>query len=239
MSFISRRLIHTVPRLSTKLPGLYSEKGFQTAWTDYQTLLTTRLSQLTAGTADETRFPFHIAQIHAKDQTKQKVFNAASQAHNNHFFFQQLVSPENNTTRPSRQLEERIEARFGSLDGLKKELVAQSEKIIGQGWLFVVEDYTKQLDILALNNSGTPYHFAGNHALDLNGPISEGDYNELTAMQKDLAEGGQDYTLPLLAVSLWDQSYLVDYGVSGRKQYIEKVFDATNWDVVSSRVFKL
>lgn len=236
----SRRLLHTVPRLpASSLPGLYSPLGYQTAWTDYQQLLTAKLSQLTSGTADETRFPFYIAQINSKDQTKQKVFNVASQAHSNHFFFQQLTSPENNHTRPSRQLEQRVNEQFGSLEGLKQLLIESSDSIVGQGWLYLTERADKQLEILCLNNSGTPYQFHANQSLDLNGPIGQEDFVELEQLKRDFKDGVQDYTLPLLNISLWDQSYLTDYGIGGKKEYVGKVFDSLNWDVVSSRVFKL
>lgn len=236
----SKRLLHTVPRLPvTQLPGLYSSLGYQTGWSDYQHLLTTRLSQLTAGTADETRFPFYIAQISSKDQTKQKLFNLASQAHNNHFFFEQLTPAETNQTSPSRQLEQRINDQFGSIEGLKTVFLENCDVLSGQGWLFLAERADKQLEVLALNNSGSPYQFNANLSMDLNGPIAKSDYEALKDIKADLAEGIQDYTLPLLAVSLWDQSYLIDYGVNGKKEYISKVFDSMNWDVVNSRVFKL
>ncbi|CEP23327.1 unnamed protein product [Cyberlindnera jadinii] len=236
----SRRLLHTVPRLPvSQLPGLYSPLGFQTAWTDYQQFLTTRLTELTAGTADETRFPFYIAQVTSKDQTKQKVFNVASQAHNNHFFFQQLTSPENNHTRPSRQLEQRINEQFGSLEGLGKVFVDASDAVVGQGWLFLAERADKQLEVLALNNSGSPYQFNANQGIDLNGPVGKDDFQLLESIKQDLKEGIQDFTFPLIGISLWDQSYLIDYGLNGKKEYIKKVFDSLNWDVINSRVFKL
>jgi Fe-Mn family superoxide dismutase len=222
----------------SQVPGLYSPLGFQTAWTDYQQFLTQRLSALTVGTANETRFPFYITLNTSKDQTQQRIFNVASQAHNNHFFFQQL-GESGNHTRPSRTLEARINEQFGSLEGLKALFVDASDSLVGQGWVFLVESADKKLDLLVLNNSGTPYAFNANQSLDLNGPIDKDDYEALEAMKQDLRDGVQDYTLPLIGISLWDQSYLVDYGIDGKKQYVEKVFECLNWDVINKRVFQL
>jgi Fe-Mn family superoxide dismutase len=54
----SRRSFHSVPKLrhdyaETGVPNLMSPAGFSIAWTDYMTLVTEKLNELTAG----ARFP--------------------------------------------------------------------------------------------------------------------------------------------------------------------------------------
>ncbi|KAH3683161.1 hypothetical protein WICPIJ_005858 [Wickerhamomyces pijperi] len=241
---IGKRAIHTAPRLPFQkefsengVKGLISKEGFQTGWLDYQKFLTTKLTLLTNGTADETRHPLQITLISAKDSTRQRVFNVASQTFNNHFFYEQLISPLLNGTKPSRSLEDKIRNSFGSLEELKQKMIEKSEEVQGQGWIFLVEDESKQLSLKALNNSGTPLHFSGNLQLDLNGPISQEDYLLTLKNSKALKEGASDNTLPLLAISLWDQAYLLDYGVANRKEFVGKAFDATNWEVINARAF--
>ncbi|KAH3675993.1 hypothetical protein WICMUC_002289 [Wickerhamomyces mucosus] len=240
----SKRLIHTAPKLPLQaefseqgINGLLSREGFQTGWVDYQKYLTTRLTLLTNGTADETRHPLHITLLSAKDSTRQRVFNVASQTFNNHFFFEQLISPIKNETAPSRSLEAKIFKSFGSLQGLKEAFIAKSEDIQGQGWIFLVEDESKQLSLKALNNSGTPLHYSGNLLLDLNGPVSEEDYVTSLKIKTNIKNSVKDNSLPLLAISLWDHAYFLDYGIEGRKDYVSKAFDSTNWDVINARAF--
>lgn len=241
---IGRRSIHTAPRLPLQkefaengIKGLLSKEGFQTGWLDYQKFLTTKLTLLTNGTADETRHPLQITLLSAKDSTRQRVFNVASQTFNNHFFYEQLISPLENTTKPSRSLEDKIRNSFGSIEELKQQIIEKSQEIQGQGWVFLVEDASKQLSLKALNNSGTPLHYSGNLQLDLNGPISEQDYLQTLKNSKALQENTEDHNLPLLAISLWDHAYLLDYGVADRKKYVAKSFDATNWEVINARTF--
>lgn len=240
-----KRLIHTAPKLalqdefaSSGIPGLFSQQAFKTAWIDYQDYLTKKLTLLTNGTADETRHPFHIAINSARDQTQQRVFNVASQTHNNHFFFEQLISSEINTSKPSRTLESRIKEKFGSLEGLKETLVEESESIVGQGWIFLVETEAKTLEILTVNNSGTPYNFSGNLSLDFNGPIGRDEYEAWDAIKEHTLAKTKDWTMPLLSVNLWDHAYLHDYGIGNRDVYIRKVFDSINWDVINKRHYE-
>lgn len=241
---VGKRLIHTAPKLALQdefaingIPGLFSKKAFNTAWVEYQDFLTKRLTLLTNGTADETRHPFHIAINSARDQTQQKVFNVASQTHNNHFFFEQLIAPKLNTTKPSRDLQSRIDEKFESLEGLKEALVEESQIIIGQGWIFLVETEAKTLEILTVNNSGTPYNFSGNLSLDLNGPIGRDEFDAWDAIKEHTLTKTKDWTMPLLSINLWDHAYLHDYGIGNRDAYIRDVFDSINWNVINKRLY--
>jgi len=237
-------MIHTVPKLKHEeayrangIPELYSPQGFKLAWTDYQKYLTTKLTMLTNGTADETRYPFHIAINSCNDQTKQRVFNVASQTHNNHFFFEQLISPTSNNTKPSRELESRINEKFDSLNELKEQIIAESEKVVGQGWVFLVESEAKTLEILTVNNSGTPYNFSGNLSLDLNGPIGKDEFEAWETIKEHTLAKTKDWTMPLFSINLWDHAYINDFGVGNRDLYVQKALDSINWEVVNNRMY--
>ncbi|ODV93442.1 hypothetical protein PACTADRAFT_52029 [Pachysolen tannophilus NRRL Y-2460] len=238
------RSIHTVPVLPqfskwTKegVDGLYSPAGFKTSWEDYQKYLTMKLTMLTVGTENETRSPFNIMVSSAKKPYQSCVYHYASQAHNNHLFFEQLIDKSLNKSLPSRLLNERIEKIFGSFEDFKNEILFEAEQLQGQGWVFLVEDFDKSLKILTCNNEGTPYFYARNQSLDLNGPIDTGDYETLTLIKEKLANKDKDYNIPILAINVWDYAYLEDYGINGKADYLEKLWECINWDIINSRLF--
>lgn len=230
-----KRSLHTVPKLSPQpisSLGPFSQQGFQTAWVDQQQHLTNELNVLIAGTADETRNPLSISLISQKDSKRQRVFDVSSQLFNNHFFFQQF-NLNNEQTQPSRFLLNKINKDFGSLENLKSEIINKSQDLVGQGWIFLIEDFDKSLKVLTLNNSGSP--LSNNKLnLDLNGPISEDNYLDL--LQRN--EINENFQLPLIAFNLWDVAYLHDFGINGKKQFIEKVWDSLDWTVINKRVFQ-
>ena len=76
------------------IPGLLKPAHFGTAWTDYHQLL---MDSLNADTADAPylqgmKLDSLIAAT-ARQPDKAHIFNAASMAYNNHFFFRNLVCP--------------------------------------------------------------------------------------------------------------------------------------------------
>ncbi len=42
-------------------------------------------------------------------------------------------------------------------------------------------------------------------------------------------------TKPILALDMWEHSYVADYQPSGKKQYIEDFFENLNWEVIAER----
>jgi len=40
--------------------------------------------------------------------------------------------------------------------------------------------------------------------------------------------------IPILALDMWEHSYVADYNPSGKKQYIEDFFENLNWEVIES-----
>ncbi|KAI8954277.1 Manganese/iron superoxide dismutase [Xylaria longipes] len=88
---------HTVPILDqfrddNGVPGLLSPAGYSTAWTQYMQHVTDKLNIMIAGTDFEHQKPLTILKSTARDPAQAALFNYASMAHNNHFFFSQLVN---------------------------------------------------------------------------------------------------------------------------------------------------
>lgn len=244
---LGKRLIHTAPRLPLEksfrangIQGLMSAEQFKTAWVDYQDFLTKNLTLKTSDTEYESRSPMAIALSTAKKPQQAATFHYASQAHNNHLFFQQLrdnigeVDVES-TIKP--QLLNSIKNTFQSFDNFKNEILLTADLLRGNGWVFLVEDENKELKIVSCNNDGTPYFYGRNQSYDLNNVFEFKDYKKLMKHKSDIIDGVKDYSLPLLCINVWEHAYIVDYGVSGKADYLEKVFNNIDWNVVNARVF--
>lgn len=242
------RLIHNVPKLKNVekftengILGLYSPEGFKTAWLDYQKYLTLKLTLHTNGTENELRPPYQILLQTAKQTTEQHVFHFASQAHNNHFFFEQLTNEEDaKKTRPSRFLLDRLaDLNLPNLEAFREQFLAAADSSFGQGWTFLVELPDKSLKIINCNNDGTPYYYGKNQSLDLNGSVDEQALDSLNNVKQLAEEGSKDFTLPLLAINRWDVAFISDYGTTGRANYLNNVWECINWDVVNKRLFQV
>ncbi|SCU93038.1 LADA_0G01002g1_1 [Lachancea dasiensis] len=245
--FASRRGVHTVPKLKDAavladkgVHNVLSAAGFKVAWTEYQRSLCDKLTLATSGTSLEAYLPFHLILNTAKKPFQTNIFNLASAAHNNHLFVENIL-PGPTITSPSRLFRSRIEEQYGcSWEEFKEEMVRRAESdVLGQGWLFLVENSEKEIHILTIQNNGTPYYFPRNQSFDLNSALKLEEYSQLDAIQALVKEGNKirDWTMPLIAVSLCDQAYLHDYGVKGRSRYVKNVLDNLNWSVVNSRLY--
>lgn len=241
----SLRNIHTAPTLPRQgvyekegIKGLYSPEGFKIAWTDYQKYLVDKLTELTIETQNETRPPLHILLDTAKKPDQAHVFNFASQSLNNHLFFESLIEPENNPTQPSPALSRKISEQFGSLDELRREMLYAADTFLGHGWVYLLENADKSLSIQVSHNAGTPYDMSRAQLFDLNGgAITDDTMNSLDEIEAINSQGEKNYAVPLLALNIWEHAYVPDYSVSGRADYLEKLWESVNWDVVSSRYF--
>ncbi|KAI3329465.1 manganese and iron superoxide dismutase [Xylariaceae sp. AK1471] len=88
---------HTMPvldqfRHDNAVPGLLSPAGYNTAWTEYMQHVVDKLNMITAGTEYESQTPLTILKSTARDSSQAALFNYASMAFNNHFFFTQLTN---------------------------------------------------------------------------------------------------------------------------------------------------
>lgn len=242
-----RRGIHTVPTLpriselsANGIPKVMSANAFRTCWSDYQKLLCDKLTLASAGTALESYLPFHLILNTAKKPYQTSIFNLASAAHNNHLFMENLLPMDQETT-PSREFLRRLQEQHGmTWDEFKNEMIRRAdEDVLGQGWLFLVENDAKELHILTTQNNGTPYFFPRNQSFDFNSALTQEEMQNFLNI-KDLVSSDtdlKDWTMPLIAINLWDHAYLHDYGVGGRSQYVQNCLNNLNWSVVNNRLF--
>lgn len=70
------------------VPGLFCDIGYKLGWTTYQEIMLQKLDELLAGEPDENADVKALLLKYARDPENASVFNHASMAFNNHFFYQ-------------------------------------------------------------------------------------------------------------------------------------------------------
>jgi Fe-Mn family superoxide dismutase len=81
------------------------------------------------------------------------VFTNAAQAWN-HSFFWKCLKP-NGRTLPQGKLKKMIDHSFGSYAALKKMLVKSADTIVGNGWIWIIQDGSN-LKVITTSNADTP-----------------------------------------------------------------------------------
>lgn len=181
----------------------------------------------------------------ARDPTKAYAFNIASMAFNNHFFFRGLNTNPNVESRPSTNLQMQINKDFSSADTLRETFLATAEVMFGPGFVWLVQNNTEfgSLRILPTYLAGSP--LSGAHyrrqSHDLNTHNAD-SYQALNKVGTFGAAAGQDLrpkaplggvdVVPLMCVNTWEHVWLQDYGIRGKRQYLEKWWDKIDWSMV-------
>lgn len=244
-----KRLLHIAPKLKNEktfteggIKGLMTPLQFKVGWLDYQKYLINKLNMKIVDTDLETKSTMSIAMTTSKEPLKSDIFHYASQIHNNHLFFEQLkdnssgIKSTPNEIKP--QLLTKINEKFGSFENFRNEFLLSADLLGGNGWVFLVEDEFKQLKIVSCNNEGTPYLYSRNQDIDLNTIFKFSEYKGKVLKNKENIQNGvKDYSLPLLVCNVWEFAYVLDYGVTGKGDYLEKFWDNINWNVINNRYF--
>lgn len=242
-----RRCLHEVPPLDIEklipeqknIPGFLSEVAFHSAWYEYQYLMLSRLNQVTVGTDLDNKDVKAVAMATARDPSKAHIFNYASMAHNNHFFFKNITVPPKGgslQTCPDR-LRKALEINFSSMDTLRKEMIATANAMFGPGFVWLVKvkmDHTglgpNTYRILPTYLAGSPYPQAHwrKQPVDTNTIGEAGGLEGTRQAQETLANqqrtyqpvhkdekkapGGVEQLTPLLCVNTWEHVWTYDYG---------------------------
>ncbi|KAL1841283.1 hypothetical protein VTJ49DRAFT_7228 [Mycothermus thermophilus] len=257
---------HRLPPLSYEeevkekgLGNFMSAGAFNVAWYG----LTQGPSSSPSETAWEHRSIKDIVLSTAREPSLAALFNYASMAHNNHFFFQHLTPTPVNM--PD-ELKRCLEQSFGSIDTLRREMVATATTMFGPGFVWLVATSQTGLPIafkiLTTYAAGSPYPAAHwrRQSVDMNTVAGAGDSIEdaelaatrsymsrsaigagAPAKQKQLLHQLDDGTYapggtnvaPVLCLSTWEHSWLWDYGFGGKEQYANTWWEHVNWSLVA------
>lgn len=251
------RNLHKLPTLHNHqslqkngIPGLLSPKAFDIAFTQYHQHLVDELNASTTGTEYQNQTPQALAVEFARDPSKAYLFNLASMAYNNAFFFNGINIDPNVTSVPSSDLKEQIVQDFNSLENMRVDIIEAAAAMFGPGYVWVVQDTNGtsiKMRILTTYLAGSPLAGAHNRRQErdlntesvdsyeqLNGVGSFGESARKPKVPLDkekTALGGANVT-PLLCVNTWQHVWLPDYGVTGKMDYLEAWWNKINWNVV-------
>lgn len=265
----SRRSIHHVPPLTYDetfkregIPGLLTDHGYRIAWTEYQALLVHKLNELTAGEPYEDAHVKQLALQFARDPMAASLFNYASMAHNNHFFFNSLAT-QPYELKKSPMLQQSLINTFGSIETLQQTFLDTAAAMFGPGFVWLV--WARSLDsptagaqrrgawrILTTYLAGTPYPEAGyrQQGLDMNNtnaagynayaneqPVNSlgafGSFSQSGREQSKLPPGGTT-VMPVLCVNTWEHVWLRDYGMNGKRRFLRDWWECVDWSQVES-----
>lgn len=206
-----------------------------------------RLTVATPGTPYENQEAKSLVIEFARDPTKAYAFNIASMAFNNHFFFRGLNTKRDVQSQPSEDLKIQINKDFSSVDTLRETFLATAEAMFGPGfvWLVQTNDTTfGSLRILPTYLAGSPlsgaHYRRQSHDLNTHNADSYQSLNKVgtfgAAAKHDQGPkkplGGVD-VVPLLCVNTWEHVWLHDYGVKGKRQFLEAWWNSIDWDMVA------
>lgn len=269
-----KRAAHSVPPLAgleksfeeNGVPGLFSNEGFKQAWLDYQGMITDKLNSLTAGEATYNETAYSLLLRFARDPMNASLFNHASMAYNNHFFFKTLsTAPVHIEDQKVAAVKASLEQTFGSIDTLRTAMLDAASGMFGPGFVWLVwmrssgsGSFAQRDDqgwrVLTTYNAGTPFPTAAYRlqGLDVNTANAKSfeDYynaepaNDAGAFGRHTAGGkaeakippGGTQLAPVLCVNTWEHVWLHDFGIKGKRQYLARWWDAIDWYAVQTNM---
>jgi Fe-Mn family superoxide dismutase len=242
-----KRNIHRVPQLAhdayfkkNGVPDLLSPAAFDFAWTQYQALLVDKLNLLTQDTVDADAKPGELLAKYSRRREMASLFNYASMAHNNHFFFN-CLSPIR--TEIPEWFAVTIADSGSSIESMKLDFLATANAMFGPGFVWLCKNLDRRglVNMFCTYNAGSPYPtaYSRRQSVDMAthepGPHRHNDYagfmGEFSRNQKIMAPGAIDIQ-PILCVNTWEHVWLMDYGIGGKEDYLERWWDSINWEVV-------
>ncbi|KAK0731500.1 Manganese/iron superoxide dismutase [Lasiosphaeris hirsuta] len=256
---------HNMPKLREEfskdgVPGLLSKNAFSISWHEYQQSILNGLNQVIDGTEWENKDIKHIILNSARQPESAVLFNYASMAHNNHFFFEQLAYK---PVEMPADLELVLTQSFGSIETLRNQMILTARSMFGPGFVWLVKvtnqvGRTHTFKVLATYHAGSPYSGAhwrrqeveipsaiknGDDGIDegrkylANSAYGSGGRKTPGEVKKPYAPapGGTDVT-PLLCLNTWEHVWIMDYGVDstegGLKQYAQEWWKVIDWEKV-------
>ncbi|PHH61809.1 hypothetical protein CDD80_1435 [Ophiocordyceps camponoti-rufipedis] len=221
--------------------------GFDFAWTKRQTSLLQKVEQFTVDTELQDLDMKKLLLLTAREPSKAHIFNHASMAHNNHFYFSGLSPTPDMPVPPF--LKKELEAAFSSIETLRREFIFTAAAMFGPGFIWLVKYDFCRYRILPTYIAGSPYPGAHwrRQPVDLNNapPITEGmsyfnyDQDASKANVSNRPPGGVELE-PLLCLNTWEQAWAYDFGYEldghgGKINFTQAWWRYIDWEKVQSR----
>ncbi|MEZ4884338.1 MAG: superoxide dismutase [Chitinophagales bacterium] len=126
--------------------------------------------------------------------------------HFNHSLFWSVIGPAEASGQPEGQLEEALNATFGSIGKFKEAFSAASSSVFGSGWAWLCVGEDKKMFITTTPNQDNP-------------------------LMKSLVEKAGT---PILGIDVWEHAYYLNYQ-NRRADYIANFYNVVDWSSVSER----
>lgn len=142
-----------LPELSFALDGLepvLSRETLEYHYGKHHAGYIEKLNELIAGTKFENQ---DIAEIIINSEGA--VYNNASQACN-HAFYWKCMRPPVDDNKPLEKLAVILDNTFGSFEEFRKKFGETAKNHFGSGWVWLVQNSSGMVDIIALPDAGTP-----------------------------------------------------------------------------------
>lgn len=215
------------------------------------------------GTVYEGKSTLELLIQSAREPQLAALFNYASMAHNNHFFFEGLskTGGQDPSEHMSPALQALLEHSFGSLETLQREFIYTADAMFGPGFVWLVRQadtsqggHARPFRLLTTYLAGSPYPGAHwrSQGFDMNtqGGVRDGSGDVVkgyldrqnvanrraplhgsAAADADLLRrppGGTNI-VPILCVNTWEHTWLWDWGVGGKVNYVANWWNIINW----------
>ena len=213
-----------------------------------------------ADTTMEGWLPRDVLIKTARDPENAALFNYASMAFNNHFYFDGL-SLTGEPVPMDKVLEGYLSESFSSVETLKSEFLQTAYSMFGPGFVWLVRtkaahqtNSSKSFRILTTYLAGSPLAGAHNRLQpkDLNtenivtaGGVSNENFVRSTVQntagsfgrwsnveaKSPTSYGGID-VVPLLCVNTWQHAWMFDWTIEGKWQFLQAWWDRIDWNHV-------
>lgn len=220
-----------------------TKKCVRMNWSVYMDHLCEQLNLATEGTVDYNLSAIKLAEKYSHSSQHASLFNLASMAVNNHWFFKSLSPVQ---MKPSPKFLQDIETNFDNLENLRLDLLESADAMFGNGFVWLMKEHaTGNLRILCTYNAGSPYPGA-HHRRQSHEMVTQDIASKLARVQNSVgafgassrnAELGPTNALkaePILCLNMWQQAWLPDYGLRGKQNYIECWWERINWKAVEA-----
>ncbi|KAF2405491.1 Fe superoxide dismutase-like protein [Trichodelitschia bisporula] len=247
------------------IPGLYGKETFKIAWYDWQGQMVRRINDLTAEGTLAHKDPKTILLQTARDPQQAALFNYASMAWNNHFYFDKINirAEEGDHNQPIPipiELERELVRDFSSIESLRTELLATAYSMFGPGFVWLVrsalahKNSTHRWFILTTYLAGSPLAGAHNRLqpVDMNtqnpasGLTREDVLRQSTPQNyvgsfggygpKPRVSYGGIEVVPCLCVNTWQHAWMFDWTLAGKMEFLEAWWERVEWNRVAQAV---
>jgi superoxide dismutase, Fe-Mn family len=218
-----------------------TKRCVQLNWNQYMSYLCNELNNATEGTVDYNLPALKLAEKYSHSSQNATLFNLASMAVNNHWFFKSISPTLKN---PSPTFLKDIESNFDNLENLRQDFLETANAMFGNGFVWLMKEHgSGNLRILCTYNAGSPYPGA-HHRRQAREMATQDLSNRMTqtsnyagsfgnsSRYKELGSTNALKAEPILCLNLWQQAWLPDYGLTGKESYILCWWEKIDWEAV-------